>query len=57
MDQSFFSELLTTLRSVGATAMAFAVIAFFATAALLLWMWRGSVLEARSRDEDRTDGP
>ena len=46
MDQSFLSDLISALDAVRATSVAFAIIGFFAIAALLLWMWRGAALEA-----------
>lgn len=49
MDQSFLSELFAALDAVRATSMSFAIIGFFAIAAIVLWMWRGAV---KSSDDD-----
>ncbi len=40
MDQSGLRELLNVLRASAATVTAVAVIAFFATLAVMLWAWR-----------------
>lgn len=46
MDQSFLQDLLGALNAVRATSITLVVIGFFAIAALLLWMWRGTAIES-----------
>ncbi len=50
MEESFLSDFLSALRSVSALSMVFAVVAFFAIAMMLLWLWRGSVLESKDKE-------
>jgi hypothetical protein len=49
MSQSDFQDLVDVLRTTPATIAVVAIVAFFTTVAVVLWVWRGMALDEESQ--------